>query len=71
MGSEPGALCTDRVLGHLDDQGLPLVHQSTDRFHGTTFPLGNFRSMDEGRSLQSDIDKGSLHTRQYADDLAL
>ena len=71
MRGQARALGANRVFGDLHHQRLALVHQRADRLYRLALALGDFGGVNKGRTFQSDIDKGRLHARQHAHDLAL
>ncbi|MCY1283375.1 hypothetical protein D9M70_322520 [compost metagenome] len=65
------ALAADGVLGDLHHQALAFMHQGADALDGAALAGADFRGMDEGGTVQPDVDEGRLHPRQYPHDLAL
>ena len=66
------ALAADGLLDDLHQQGLAFEQDFFDRLGGialiAVFP--DVGDMQECRPIQADVDKGRLHARQYAFDLA-
>ena len=46
------------------------MHQRADALNGLAFTQGNFRRVNKGGTVQSDVDKGGLHAGQHPHHLA-
>jgi hypothetical protein len=72
VGGQTRALGAERVFDHLDHDHVALVHQLVDlvaaRLPRRADDVG---SVQKGRTLQTDVDEGRLHPRQYATDTPL
>src|SRR5450631_2417274 len=73
VGGEPRALRAQRVLDDLDENFIALGHQGADVLAARRFDAGlnvtrveNVGGMQEGRTLQPDLDERGLHAREDA-----
>ena len=78
VGGQPRALGPQRILDHLDQQGLALEQQLLDgglrrmvaAADASVAVLPQVRHVDEGRPLLADVHEGALHAGQHPGDAA-
>ncbi len=75
LGGQTRALGAHRILDHLHQHRLPLMEHLGD-IHRLALTVAvliadDIRGVQEGGPIQTDIDKGRLHTGQHPIDLAL
>src|SRR5690606_15745657 len=73
LRGQPRALGAQRILDHLDQQRLAFEQQLLDRQRvsvARTARLPQVGHVQEGRTLEADVDEGRLHAGQYTGDAA-